>query len=104
MPIPFVGSIGSHVYDHRMTEERNPPPTGNQESRPVDLGLSEGKSMGFAPTGAIGPDAFPIGGSRPIQAAPQGGATTPAAAGDGGSGATPQGGSPSSPSGVDGES
>lgn len=41
-------------------------PSG-EDSRPVDLGLSEGKSIGFAPAGAIGPDAFPIGGSQPMQ-------------------------------------
>lgn len=85
-----------------MTEDNNATPAGNQESRPVDLGLSEGKSMGFAPTGAIGPDAFPIGGAQPIQAAPEGGTGPQAVAGDG-AGTAPQGGSPSSSAGSEGD-
>lgn len=47
-------------------DDRTPP----SESRPVDLGLSEGKAMGFAPTSALSPQSFPIGGLTPVQAAP----------------------------------
>lgn len=36
--------------------------------RPVDLGFAEGRLVGFAPSGAVGPPSFPIGGSRPAQA------------------------------------
>lgn len=55
------------------------------ESRPVDLGLSEGKSMAFAPTSALQPDGPPIGGLAP--AGPSDGAAPEA----------PQGASDSSP-------
>lgn len=92
--------------DNSATQDNNAMPAGNQESRPVDLGLSEGKSMGFAPTGAIGPDAFPIGGAQPIQAAPtapQAGTGPQAVAGDSG-GTAPQGGTPSSSAGREGDS
>jgi hypothetical protein len=58
-----------------MAEDR-PSPQGDT-SRPIDHGLSEGKSMGFAPTGALGPQSFPIGGLAPMDA------TTTSAAGDG---------------------
>lgn len=43
------------------------------DSRPVDLGLSEGRSMAFAPTSALAPEGVPIGGLAPAK--PQSGAT-----------------------------
>ena len=68
-----------------MPEKRNESvpdavPNAN-ESRPVDLGLSEGKSMAFAPTSALRPEGPPIGGLAP--AAPSDGAGTAAPPGGG---------------------
>lgn len=51
-----------------------------QEPRPVDLGLSEGKSIGFAPTSAVPPDGPPIGGLAPASAAADGEPAAPAEA------------------------
>ncbi len=67
----------------------NQPGSAAEESRPVDLGLSEGKSMAFAPTSALQPEGQPIGGLAPagpsngaVPDAPQQGSTdtAPAAA------------------------
>ena len=52
-----------------MTNDSAPSPP--QESRPLDLGLSEGKSMGFAPTSALAPQGPPIGGLTPAGPNPQ---------------------------------
>ena len=72
-----------------MSEEQNGSPSDSGhaagESRPIDLGLSEGKSMAFAPTSALQPEGPPIGGLAP--AGPSNG-TAPEA---------PQGSSESSP-------
>ncbi len=68
-----------------MPEEHNgndlEPGRPAQESRPVDLGLSEGKSMAFAPTSALQPDGPPIGGLAP--AGPSNGAVPDAPQGSG---------------------
>lgn len=69
-----------------MSKETTPEPTtGPEEARPIDLGLSEGKSMAFAPTSAIPPEGPPIGGLVPASPSPNGSAggdpsTPPAAA------------------------
>lgn len=72
-----------------MSEEQNGTSSDSgrtaDESRPIDLGLSEGKSMAFAPTSALQPEGQPIGGLAP--AGPSNG-TAPEA---------PQGSSESSP-------
>ena len=57
-------SVRARVYPVVMAEDRSTTETA-REIRPVDLGLSEGKSMAFVPTGALQPEGPPIGGLAP---------------------------------------
>src|SRR5205085_5824626 len=56
-----------HLEWSNMTDEQQsaPLPEGGSERRPVDLGLIEGKAMGYLPTSALAPDGPPIGGLSP---------------------------------------
>jgi hypothetical protein len=45
-----------------------------EAARPVDLGISEGKALGFAPTAVAGPMTWPIGGiNNPMPTAAENG-------------------------------
>jgi hypothetical protein len=49
-----------------MTDETQwAPHSDGSETPPVDLGLIEGRSMGYLPTSALAPDGPPIGGLLP---------------------------------------
>lgn len=59
-----------------------------REVRPVDLGLSEGKSMAFAPAAVLQPEGPPIGGLAPASPNPadaSGAGSSDASAGQGSS-------------------